>query len=412
MAAWPNLLLVHSQAAEPTLADSYALTEERILGGTTARRGDAVFVRGEGSWLYDADGRQYLDLASAQGVALLGHCHPSISEAIARQAATLISCPAFLYNDMRAQFADALTQVLPKHLQYVFLANSGAEAIDGALKFARLTTKRAAFVSTTKGFHGRTMGALSVTWEPKYREGFGPLLETTHVPFNNAAALDAAITDNTAGVIFEVVQGESGVNIASAEFVQAAQRLCRERGALLIVDEIQTGFGRTGRWFAVEHVGLEPDIMCLAKGLGAGFPMGAFAYTQRVRDALSQGVHGSTFGGSPLACATGLAALHAYRGEGLIEQSARLGAVMLQQLRNALAGVEVVRDIRGLGLMLAVELRTKVAPVLKSLMVDHGVLALPAGPTVLRLLPPLVITEEQIEIGVRAISTAIRELKG
>ena len=393
------------------MPDPRALIEERILGGTTARRGDAVFVRGEGCWLYDSDGRRYLDLASAQGVALLGHCHPSITEAIARQSATLISCPAFLYNDQRAEFADALTEVLPRHLPYVFFANSGAEAMDGAMKFARLTTQRSAFVATTKGFHGRTFGALSATWEPKYREGFGPLLETTHVPFNNAAALDAAITDRTAAVIFEIVQGESGVNIASAEFVQAAQRLCRERGALLIVDEIQTGFGRTGRWFAVEHVGLEPDIMCLAKGLAAGFPMGAFAYTQRVRDVLSQGAHGSTFGGSPLACATGLAALRAYRGEHLIEASARLGAAMLQQLRAALEGVSLVRDIRGIGLMMAVELRTKVAPVLKSLMVNHGVLALPAGPTVLRLLPPLVINEDEIAIGVRAISTAIRELE-
>jgi acetylornithine/LysW-gamma-L-lysine aminotransferase len=393
------------------LADPRASIEERILGGTTARRGEAVFVRGEGCWLFDSDDRRYLDLASAQGVALLGHCHPSISDAIARQAATLISCPAFLYSDVRAEFAQALTDVLPSHLPYAFLANSGAEAIDGALKFARLTTKRTAFVSTTKGFHGRTIGALSVTWEPKYREGFGPLLETAHVPFNNVAALEKAITDNTAAVIFEVVQGESGVNLASAEFAAAAERLCRERGALLIVDEIQTGFGRTGRWFAVEHVGLEPDIICLAKGLGAGFPMGAFAYTQRVRDVLSQGAHGSTFGGSPLACAAGLAALHTYRGEGLIEQSARLGALMLAQLRRGLENVPVVRDIRGLGLMMAVELRTKVAPVLKSLMVDHGVIALPAGPTVLRLLPPLVIDEAQIEFGVRAIVSAIHDLK-
>lgn len=395
----------------PTLADHRAAIEERILGGTTARRGEAVFVRGEGCWLYDSDDRRYLDLASAQGVALLGHCHPSISDAIARQAATLISCPAFLYNDVRAEFAETLTTVLPPLLPYVFLANSGAEAIDGALKFARLCTGRAAFVSTTKGFHGRTMGALSVTWEPKYREGFGPLLETTHVSFNNVAALDAAIGDGTAAVIFEVVQGESGVNIASSEFAQAAARLCRERGALLIVDEIQTGFGRTGRWFAIEHVGLEPDVICLAKGLGAGFPMGALAYTQRVRDALSHGAHGSTFGGSPLACAAGLAALHAYRGEALIEHSARLGAAMLAALREALHGVAVVRDIRGLGLMLAVELRTKVAPVLKSLMVNHGVIALPAGPTVLRLLPPLVISEEQMQYGVSAIAAAIRELK-
>ena len=391
--------------------DPRARIEERILGGTTARRGDAVFIRGEGCWLFDSDGRRYLDLSSAQGVAMLGHSHPGLSDAVARQAATLISCPAFLYNDKRAEFAQALTDVLPAHLPHVFLTNSGAEAIDGALKFARLFTKRPAFVSTTKGFHGRTMGALSVTWEPKYREGFGPLLETTHVPFNNVPALDAAITEQTAAVIFEVVQGESGVNIGSEDFLHSAQRLCRARGALLIVDEIQTGFGRTGRWFAVEHAGLQPDIMCLAKGLGAGFPMGALAYTAAIRNVLTQGAHGSTFGGSPLASAAGLAALRAYRSEGLIDRSAHLGALMLDALRQKLEGVAVVREVRGLGLMLAVELRTKVAPVLKSLMIEHGVIALPAGPTVLRMLPPLVITEEQIELGVDAIARAIGGLK-
>lgn len=394
------------------MADPRATIEERILGGTTARRGEAVFVRGEGCWLYDSDGERYLDLGAAQGVAMLGHCHPSLTEAVARQAGRLISCPSFLYSDVRAEFAEALTRVLPAHLPYVFLANSGTEAIDGALKFARLVTGRPAFVAATKGFHGRTMGALSVTWEPKYRDGFGPLLETTHVPFNGAAALDAAIGERTAAVVLEVVQGESGVNIASPEFLSTAERLCRERGALLIVDEIQTGFGRTGRWFAIEHAGLEPDLMCLAKGLGGGFPVGAFAYTARVRDALSQGAHGSTFGGSPLACAAGLAALHAYRGEDLIERSARLGTMMLDQLRRALAGVAVVRDIRGIGLMLAVELRAKVAPVLKSLMLEHRVIALPAGPTILRMLPPLVITEDEVETGVRAVAAAIRALEG
>jgi acetylornithine/LysW-gamma-L-lysine aminotransferase len=390
--------------------DPRSALEERILGGTTARRGDAVFVRGEGCWLFDSNGRRYLDLSSAQGVAMLGHSHPGLAAAVAQQAATLISCPAFLYNDKRAEFAQALTEVLPAHLPHVFLTNSGAEAIDGALKFARLFTTRSAFVSTTKGFHGRTIGALSVTWEPKYREGFGPLLETTHVPFNNTQALDTAITDQTAAVVFEIVQGESGVNLGSHDFLHTAQRLCRERGALLIVDEIQTGFGRTGRWFAVEHAGLQPDIMCLAKGLGAGFPMGAFAYTAAVRAALTQGVHGSTFGGSPLASAAGLAALHAYRHEALIDRSAHLGAMMLDSLRRRLDGVAAVRDIRGLGLMLAVELRTKVAPVLKSLMIDHGVIALPAGPTVLRLLPPLVITEEQAELGIDAIARVIGAL--
>jgi acetylornithine/LysW-gamma-L-lysine aminotransferase len=390
------------------MVDPRAAIEERILGGTTTRRGDTVFVRGEGCWLVDSDGRRYLDLASAQGVAMLGHCHPRVSDAIARQAYTLTLCPNYLYNDVRAAFAEALVAVLPRHLPHAFLANSGGEAVDGALKFARLVTRRPSFVSTTKGFHGRTMGALSVTWEPKYRDGFLPLLDAHHVPFNNVAALDHAIGDTTAAVIVEPVQGESGVNVGSPEFLQAAERLCRDRGALLIVDEIQTGFGRTGRWFGFQHAGIEPDIVCMAKGLGGGFPMGALAYTTAVRDTLYQGAHGSTFGGSPLACAAGLAALRVYRDEDLIARSARLGEMMLSALRSALDEVAVVRDVRGVGLMLAVELRTKVAPFLKTLMIEHGVIALPAGPTILRLLPPLVINEEEIELGVRAIAHALR----
>jgi acetylornithine/LysW-gamma-L-lysine aminotransferase len=390
---------------------NHAQVEERILGGTTARRGDVVITRGEGCWVFDEDGKKYLDLGSAQGVAMLGHCHPGVTAAIQAQAETLTLCPSYLYNDTRAEFAQALVNVLPKHLPHVFLANSGAEAMDGALKFARLFTKRAAFVATTKGFHGRTMGALSVTWEPKYREGFLPLLETTHVQFNDSAALDKAVTDQTAAVVLEVVQGESGVNVGTPEFLKTAERVCRERGAVLIVDEIQTGFGRTGKWFAVEHSGITPDIMCLAKGLGGGFPMGAFAYTKAIRDVLTPGAHGSTFGGSPLACAAGLAAIEAYQDEDLIKRSAMLGANMRNTLRGALEAVAIVRDIRGLGLMIAVELRTKVAPVLKSLMLDHGVIALPAGPTVLRLLPPLVISESEIDLGVRAIAKAIKDLK-
>jgi len=204
------------------------------------------------------------------------------------------------------------------------------------------------------------------------------------------------------------VQGESGVNLATHDFLGTAARVCRERGALLVVDEIQTGFGRTGRWFAVEHDGLAPDIMCLAKGLGGGFPMGAIAYTARVRDALYPGAHGTTFGGSPLACAAGLAAIGAYRDEGLIERSAAMGTRMLAELRAALADIPAVRDVRGLGLMIAIELRTKVAPVLKSLMLEHKVIALPAGATILRLLPPLVITEDEMAIGVRAVAATLR----
>ncbi len=385
----------------------YAEAEEELLGGTTARRGETVITRGQGSWLWDTNGKRYLDLTAAQGVAMIGHCHPRLSAALAEQAHQLIACPNFVYNDTRARFAAKLAEVLPAHLQHIFLANSGAEAIDGALKLARLTTKRTGFVAFMRGFHGRTVGALSLTWEPKYREPFQPMLDVTHVPYNNLAKLTAAVNENTAAIVVEVVQGEGGVNLGNAEFLQAAQRLCQERGALLVLDEIQTGFGRTGKWFGFQHFALQPDIMCMAKGIGGGFPMGALAYTEQVQAALYPGAHGSTFGGNPMACAAGVAALQIYQDENLIERSAKMGEFLRQQLGEALHDRTVVREIRGLGLMVAIELREKVGPYLKTLMEDHGVLALPAGANVLRLLPPLNISEEEIEIGVQAIAKAL-----
>ncbi len=216
-----------------------------------------------------------------------------------------------------------------------------------------------------------------------------PCLRPRTPPYNNIPRLDAAVDEQTAAVVVEVVQGEGGVNLGDADFLHAAQRICRERGALLLVDEIQTGFGRTGRLFALEHVGLEPDLLTLAKGIGAGFPMGAVAYGERVRSAFYAGAHGSTFGGNPLACAAGLAALGVYRDSDVIAQGAAMGDYILGELRERLDGRAVVREVRGLGMMLAVELREKVAPYLKALMMDHGVIALPGGPNVLRLLPPL-----------------------
>lgn len=385
-----------------------AAVEERIAGGTTQRRGEAVMARGEGCWLWDTAGRRYLDLTAAQGVAMLGHCHPVLSRAIAEQAHTLISCPNFFYQETRARFVDKLASVLPQHLGHVFLANSGAEAIDGAIKFARLATGRTGLVAAMRSFHGRTVGAVSLTWEPKYRKPFEPLLEVAHVPYNNLEKLAEAVTENTACVVLEVVQGEGGVHVGDAAFLQGAQQLCRERGALLVLDEIQTGFGRTGRWFGLEHYGLEPDIICLAKGLGAGFPMGAIAYTEPVQAALYPGAHGTTFGGNPLACAAGLAALQVYQ-EGMIEQAAGRGRLLFDRLNAVLGERRIVREVRGLGLMVGIELREKAGRYLKALMDDHGVLALPAGSNVLRLLPPLVISEEEIEIGVQAIASVLPE---
>jgi acetylornithine/LysW-gamma-L-lysine aminotransferase len=319
----------------------------------------------------------------------------------------LISCPNFLYNDVRARFAARLADVLPPHLCHIFLANSGAEAIDGALKFARLTTGRTRAIAFRSAFHGRTVGALSLTWEKKYREPFLPLPDTVHLPYNNLAKVDEALDTSIAAVFLEIVQGEGGVNIGDSEFLQGVQQLCQERGALLVVDEIQTGFGRTGRWFGFEHHSLRPDLICLAKGLGAGFPMGAVAYTRTVQETLYLGAHGSTFGGNPLACAAGLAALQTYAEERLVERAAEMGDYFLRRLREELAGNLLVREVRGVGLMLAVELRQKAGPALKALMAEERVLALPAGPNVLRFLPPLTITKEEVEVGVAATARVL-----
>ena len=381
--------------------------EESIVGGTTARRGDLVMARGEGCWLYDVDDKCYLDLASAQGVAMLGHSHPALVQAIQQQAETLISCPNFFYNDTRAQFSAKLKEVLPDQLNHIFLANSGAESIDGALKFARLATSRSGIVSTMRSFHGRTIGALSVTWEPKYRKKFAPLLDVDFVPYGNLEKLDAALTSETAALILEPLQGEGGVNTASPDFFQGAQKLCRERGIMLIIDEIQTGFGRTGKWFGHQHFDLEPDIICMAKGLGSGFPMGAIAYTDCIQEMLFPGAHGSTFGGNPLACAAGLAAIQTYQDDNLIERANEMGDYLNSRLTETLAGYTIVREVRQLGLMVGIELREKVGRYLRALMEEHNVIALPAGSNVLRLLPPLIITKEEIDIGVAAIAAVL-----
>ena len=257
--------------------------ESAHTSGVYPKRPLAI-VRGEGARLWDADGNEYIDCVGGQGAANLGHGHPAIVSAISRQAGQLITCPEIFYNDRRAELLAALANVAPAGLSRAFLCNSGAEAVEAAIKFARLSTGRRKIVACMRGFHGRTMGALSATWEPKYREPFEPLVPGfTHVPYNDLAALDAAVTDSTAAVLLEVVQGEGGVRLGDPAFLLGAQCLCRERGALLIVDEVQTGYGRTGTLFACEQYGLEPDLMPIAKSMAGGLPMGACLIGPRVR---------------------------------------------------------------------------------------------------------------------------------
>jgi LysW-gamma-L-lysine/LysW-L-ornithine aminotransferase len=353
---------------------------------------DIQIVRGEGAYLWDEQGNRYIDCVGGQGAANLGHAHPAVVAAITRQAAELISCPELFHNPVRARFQAELCNAAD--MPRVFLCNSGAEANEGALKIARLKTGRTGVIATMRGFHGRTMGALSATWEKAYREPFLPLIAgVSHIPYNNLDRLREALNDNTAAVLLEVIQGEGGVHPAADGYLQAVQELCRANGTLLIIDEVQTGFGRTGYLFAHQYDGIRPSIMTVAKSIAGGVPMGAILLGESVGE-LSPAAHGSTFGGNPLACAAGLAVLDVLQNSDLIPHARERGDKVRAHLQATLPE-KAVREVRGRGFMFGIELRGKVAPILKELQL-RGVLALPAGPSVLRLLPPLVISDDDL----------------
>ncbi len=396
--------------ANPELMTSIEL-ERTYTSGVYNKRPVSI-VRGEGALLWDADGREYIDCASGHGVANIGHGRTEIAAALALQAQRLITCPESVYNDVRASLLERLAHITPDGLSRFFLCNSGTEAVEGALKFARLATGRTGIVATLRGFHGRTMGALSATWEPHYREPFAPLVPgVTHIRYNDIAAAENAITHETAAVLLELVQGEGGVHIATQEYIYRVAELCHERGAMLIIDEVQTGFGRTGRLFACEHYNLTPDILCLAKSMAGGIPMGAICLGSRVSESghIHSGVHGSTFGGNPLACAAALETLAILEREQLPARAAESGAYLLERLQSL--HLPLIREVRGLGLMIGIELRTRVQPYLEALL-ERGILALPAGPNVIRLLPPLVITHAQIDHVVEQMRAVLEPRRG
>jgi acetylornithine/LysW-gamma-L-lysine aminotransferase len=386
-----------------TMDDIISLEDSHTSGAYPKR--PIALVRGQGARVWDADGREYIDCIAGHGVASLGHCHPTVTAAIQEQAELLVTCSETLYNDQRAALLAELAAHVPGDLSRAFLCNSGAEAVEGAIKITRLFTGRPGVVATMRGFHGRTLGALSATWNQKYRKPFTPLVPGfSHVPFNDLEAMAAHVTEDTAAVLVEVVQGEGGVRLGDADYFRGLRRLCDERGALLIVDEIQTGLGRTGCWFAYEHVGITPDLLCLGKAIGGGLPMGAVLW-RKALGTLPAGVHGSTFGGNPLVCAASRSVLRTLAEEDLPARAASLG----QEFMAGLRGIEspLVREVRGRGLMVGVELRRRVTPVLKQLM-GRGVLALPAGPTVVRFLPPLVIEEAELQVVLETLRDVLK----
>ncbi len=292
--------------------DEIIALEDRYGSGLYSKQA-LVLVRGQGARLWDADGRQYIDCIGGHGVMNVGHANASVIQAINDQAQRLLSCPPGFYNDQRAELLAELVRIAPPGLERAFLCNSGTEAVEAALKFARVSTGRTKIVAAMRGFHGRTFGALSATWRKDYRQPFEPLVPGfDFVPYNRLERMDQAVDGDTAAVILEVVQGEGGIVPGDGDYLRGVQALCRERGALFLVDEVQTGFGRTGRMFASEHHGLVPDLMCVAKAIAGGLPMGAVLLGARASN-LPKRAHGSTFGGNPLVCAAALAAIHYHR---------------------------------------------------------------------------------------------------
>ena len=365
---------------------------------------DIVIVRGQGARLYDDQGREYIDCAANVGVSNIGHGNPHVARAIHDQYLELGNCYSMFYNPVRAELAEKLIQLAPPELKKVFFCNSGAEANEVAIKFARSTTGKKEIIAAMRGFHGKTMGALAATWGAEYQIPFTPMMVgIKHVPYNNFDKLRNVVSDQTAAILLEPVQGEGGLRPGNKAYFEAVRKLCDETGVLLIMDEVQTGFARTGTLFACEQF-VTPDMLCLAKSIAGGIPMGAVLCTDKI--SVPSKSHTSTFGGNPTACAAALANLEVISREGLVEKAKALGEYFINQLR----GIESdrIRDVRGLGLMLAVELKEKTGPYVQRLMAE-GVIVLLAGATVIRLSPPLVISRDEIDFVVRKIRAVLED---
>jgi acetylornithine/LysW-gamma-L-lysine aminotransferase len=382
--------------------------EKKIMAQTFAKR-DLVITRGKGAIVWDINENEYIDCTGSYGVAIVGHCHPKVVEAVKKQVETLIACHASFYNDARSELLQKLIALTPKGIDKVFLSNSGAESVECAIKLARKSSGKSEIIAMMGAFHGKTMGALSATWKKKYRDAFMPLVPGfKHVPPNNLDKIKSTITDKTAAVLVEPVRGEGGVLLNSDDFLPGLREICDEKDVLLILDEVQTGFGRTGKVFACEHWNVIPDIMCLAKSVAGGLPMGATFAKEGVMTAFQRGEHSSTFSGNPLICAAASAAIDVLVEERLPERAATLGDHFKSKLNGLAEKYNIVREVRGLGLMLGMELRFDVYNILLDCM-DKGVLVLDAGRNVVRFLPPLVIEKDQIDKVVEVLDSALEK---
>ena len=371
------------------------MSEDKYLGNLY-QRFPVTIEKGLGAHVWDVNNKEYIDCMGGYGVALVGHRNERVVSAIKSQIDKIITVHSSLYSKTREEFLETLFKVAPKGLTQAHLNNSGAEAIEAGMKFARKFTGKKGMVSMNGSYHGKSMGALSLTFNPKYRKSFQPLVDkVTFSPFGNIESLRDTIDDDTAFIILEPIQGESGIHVAPDGFLQDVRKLCDDNGILLIFDEIQAGLGRTGRMWASEHWDTAPDILCIAKGIAGGVPMGVTMVRPDILDCISKGEHSSTFGGNPLSCAAGTATLQALTQDGLIDNADKMGKLFREGLERLKEKHTIIREIIGKGLMIGIELKFEVKNILME-GIEKNLLLLYSGRNILRLLPPLVISEEDV----------------
>ncbi|WP_059103967.1 acetylornithine transaminase [Shouchella shacheensis] len=362
---------------------------------------------GKGAWLYTEDGKSYLDFIAGIAVCNLGHQHPAVVDALQSQAGKLWHASNLFHYNVQEEAAKKLADA--SVCDHVFFCNSGTEANEAAIKLARKATGKHHIVAMKQSFHGRTLGAMAATGQEKVHEGFGPMLSSfSFASFNDIESVKAAVTDETAAIMIEVVQGEGGVHLMSETFAKELQSFCQETGVLLIIDEIQTGVGRTGKMFAYEHFQLNPDIVTVAKGLGNGFPMGAMLGKANLAESFGVGSHGSTFGGNPLAAAVVSAVIDELTKESFLAEIAQKAEVFITDLREQLKAAKIVREVRGQGFLIGIELTEACAPYIEACE-KKGLLLLPAGPNVIRVLPPLTVTEADCQEALSILTEVLHE---
>ena len=387
------------------------MNEDQYLGNLY-QRFPVTIEKALGSHVWDTDNNEYIDCMGGYGVALVGHRNERVVNAIKSQIEKVITVHSSFYNKTREEFLQTLIGIAPAGLSQVHLNNSGAESVEAGIKFARKFTGRKGMVAMKGSYHGKSMGALSLTFSPKYRESFQPLLEkVTFSPYGDIDALQTAVDKDTAFVILEPIQGESGIHVPPDGFLQDVRKICDENGSLLVFDEIQSGLGRTGRMWASEHWETTPDIMCLAKGIAGGVPMGVTLVRPDILSVMKKGEHSSTFGGNPLACAAGTATLQALTQDGLVENAKNMGEKFLHGLNDLKSKHKIIREIRGKGLMIGVELRFEVKDILME-GIKKGLLLLYSGRNILRLLPPLVISDEDVTKSLQILDVLLTNEEG